>query len=1014
MAYTGLRIATYNSTGLACDRREFIRDFLNKNVPDVLFIQETWLLNANMGRLNEIHDAYIGNGVSGTPDDELLIGRPRGGVGILWKRTLSDSITFHTIQNTDRACALTIKTGTENILLINIYLPTDNQSKTRIDHSLLCTLDAVEIFIQQCDFRNVILAGDMNVDFTRQNAHDVYVKNYASVHDFICSVDLDVAEKGFTYHDANNGSFSCIDHFLVSSGLSECVQYVTRLDYHDNPSNHLPLLLELRLKNHFASIHNDNVNTDAESEKCDKPIAWHKVTDNHKVAYQHNQDRLLLNSSIPEVALCTNVNCCDPLHKSQIDEWFQDMVDCCILSDRHLPRIEQRKMNKPYWKAEVKPYRDESLWWHNLWLQCGEPKEGIIYEHKSDAKRQYMYAVRRYKKKEDQMRKERMAEAICKSNSRDFFREVKKLKPKRASAPSIDGLVSQKDISEHFAGKYDVLYNSVPSDSEKLSDIRDYIKESCVNFLESDRVITNCDITKALSQLKADKSDGNTSMMSTHLLMSSELYKSHLALLLTSMITHGHQPQTLLLATVTSIPKDNRGNLCDSSNYRGIALCSSISKVLDIIVLNRYGHLLNTSDMQYAYKRGHSTSMCTLTVKETVNYYLLNDSQVYSCCVDLSKAFDRVQHDMLFQLLIDRKMPALIVRVILDMYERQLMRIVWNRSHSHSFKTGNGVRQGGILSPVLFCIYMDTLLEKLETEGIGCWVRGYYYGAVGYADDLMLLSPSVQGLRKMLKVCESYGQLYGVKYNPKKTVCMLFSKQHSKSKPKMTLCGDELAWVDSVKHLGHVLTYNLSEAIDVRNKKCDMYSRVNTVLANLGKSCDSVLQKIFNSQCAHLYGTVVWSFDDKSIREYVVAWNRSVRRMFNLPAMTHTRFLPHILENPGVLDQIYCRFVRMCNSMLMSKNRRLKHLYNVCMSTPRSIIRRNLRQIEMRLNVPCDTVLSEGTVLLRNAYLCDVTDCDRTILNVICELREAATGKVIIPGFHVNEVCDFIYYLCTF
>ena len=158
-----------------------------------------------------------------------------------------------------------------------------------------------------------------------------------------------------------------------------------------------------------------------------------------------------------------------------------------------------------------------------------------------------------------------------------------------------------------------------------------------MNFSECDRVITDYDITKALSQLKADKSDGNTSMMSTHLLMSSELYKSHLALLLTSMITHGYQPQTLLLATVTSIPKDNRGNLCDSNNYRGIALCSSISKVLDIIILNRYSNLLNTSDMQYAYKSGHSTSMCSLTVKETVNYYLLNDSQVYSCCVDLSK-----------------------------------------------------------------------------------------------------------------------------------------------------------------------------------------------------------------------------------------------------------------------------------------------------------------------------------------------------------------------------------------
>ncbi len=58
------------------------------------------------------------------------------------------------------------------------------------------------------------------------------------------------------------------------------------------------------------------------------------------------------------------------------------------------------------------------------------------------------------------------------------------------------------------------------------------------------------------------------------------------------------------------------------------------------------------------------------------------------------------------------------------------------------------------MSPLLFCIYMDELLKRLEAEGVGCWIGKHYYGGVGYADDLTLAVPSVRGLRQMLKIWE--------------------------------------------------------------------------------------------------------------------------------------------------------------------------------------------------------------------------------------------------------------------
>ncbi len=77
-----------------------------------------------------------------------------------------------------------------------------------------------------------------------------------------------------------------------------------------------------------------------------------------------------------------------------------------------------------------------------------------------------------------------------------------------------------------------------------------------------------------------------------------------------------------------------------------------------------------TSHMQYAFKGQHGTTMCTLAMKETIKYYLRNGSDVYMCLIDANKAFDRVCHDMLFQLLIERGLPAGVFRTSLDSYKR--------------------------------------------------------------------------------------------------------------------------------------------------------------------------------------------------------------------------------------------------------------------------------------------------------------------------------------------------------
>ena len=103
--------------------------------------------------------------------------------------------------------------------------------------------------------------------------------------------------------------------------------------------------------------------------------------------------------------------------------------------------------------------------------------------------------------------------------------------------------------------------------------------------------------------------------------------------------------------------------------------------------------------------------------------------------MDASKAFDRVNYCKLFRLLLNRGLPACIIRVLINMHIGHLVRVTWAGTLSDYFVTLNGVQQGGVSSPIMFCIYIDDLLLKLSQSGVGCYIGLDFVGALAYADD---------------------------------------------------------------------------------------------------------------------------------------------------------------------------------------------------------------------------------------------------------------------------------------
>jgi len=201
---------------------------------------------------------------------------------------------------------------------------------------------------------------------------------------------------------------------------------------------------------------------------------------------------------------------------------------------------------------------------------------------------------------------------------------------------------------------------------------------------------------------------------------------THIALLFTSMCVHCFVPEEFQVSTIITVPKGKNTNLTDSNNYHGITRSSIIGKVFDLIVLDRFSDLLATSDLQFGFKARRSTNVCSMVLKETISYYVNSHSTVYCTMLDATKAFDRVEYSKLSRVLISRHLPTMIIRLLLFMYTHNTARVSWNRLFtSKHFATLNGVKQGGVLSPVLLCIYFDGLLCKPASAGYGwtcvCW-----------------------------------------------------------------------------------------------------------------------------------------------------------------------------------------------------------------------------------------------------------------------------------------------------
>ena len=309
-----------------------------------------------------------------------------------------------------------------------------------------------------------------------------------------------------------------------------------------------------------------------------------------------------------------------------------------------------------------------------------------------------------------------------------------------STSPVVDGYTNDSDISNNFQAKLANLLNS--DDPRRRDALLQEFSERISPLDLEDTFVSECIVSESLLTLGLDKSDG-TGLSSNHFFVAASVLAAPLSDLFTAVLRHGHMPSAVRNCILVPIPKPHKDPTV-SDSYRPIALAPILSKVLEKCILLRYRSCFITSDLQFGFKRGFSTELCSGIIKNVITKYLHNGTNVFGCFLDASKAFDRVNHSLLFDMLLKRNIPTAVLRLLLSWYKEQTLSVRWNLSYSEPFNVTNGVRQGGVLSPILFTVYLDELLLRLSNLGIGC----HFGNHLLVVWDMLMILPSWHPLRQ--------------------------------------------------------------------------------------------------------------------------------------------------------------------------------------------------------------------------------------------------------------------------
>ena len=496
-------------------------------------------------------------------------------------------------------------------------------------------------------------------------------------------------------------------------------------------------------------------------------------------------------------------------------------------------------------------------------------------------------------------------------------------------------------------------------------------------FNELDFAIKREEISTAIRSLKKNKSPGLDNILNEFLIAGKDILLDPLCNLFNTVFSSSTYPDLWSLNYLRPIHK--KGDKKDPDNYRGIAVGSCLGKLYSYVLLNRLEKFIEKNQLvkhnQIGFMKNSQTSDHMFVLKTLVDKFVKDRKErLYVAFVDFKKAYDTINRGKLFQKLKQAQLGDLFLKSLKAMYSSVKYCIKMTNGFTDPIKSFKGLKQGCVLSPTLFNIFIDDV-ESIFTENCDpVRLSDKDLNHLLYADDLILISKSPEGLQNCLNHLDEYCQLWDLNVNIAKSKTMIFNSSGRVLQNHTFLYRKkELELVQSFTYLGITFSSNASfkkayqtlgdKACKAMHPLVDAIFKFNLTVPKALDLFEKLVQPIL------LYGSEVWaSFSSHQL---------------NSISKNPDALLRYSLESPVNRPKL-----KFCKQILGLKRNSiiqvvLKYYYNNIYRYISSIIYYNKRNTSSISFLDVQVSMREGGVLSTDLF-CKSTDTHQYLHKKSC------------------------------
>jgi len=774
-----------------------------------------------------------------------------------------------------------------------------------------------------------------------------FTKHSVILYDFIVGNSMSAVDlyfcnsKSYTFFNHTNGTYSWLDHVLCFNHTVDNVSNCVIVDEDQgNVSDHLPVTVTFSIN--CESTPKSRVTAVTDFAKPN----WSRESRN--ATYCNILKSRL--SDLPPIST-------DGVSLEDIINDRLSVVNSAIHDATQEAGCLPKRAYKPkaYWCPQLSRLRDRRKCWWDIWDSCGRPRSGTVFDIVKSLKKEFRRVSR--------INIQRLAYKDIDALNRHF--SARKTKSfwnilKKSQRSHIDSCLSADDFAD--------FYSVIMADNDPLDDCQLQVKKKveemvqAVNTKKQRVEVSAAQVEKMIRCLKRDVAPGCDQISTEHLLhgLSLELC-CVLAEVYSAMLSNGIIPTIFTTGIVIPLLKKPSSDPNIPKNFRPVTLSSAHCKLVELLIAPEDP---SCSSVQYGFRPERGTTFVTSFLNDLTAYFNHRGSPLHICGLDAERCFDSIWHDGLLHKLY-QVLPPMHWLFLVNWYRNSSAQVKWNKTLSYSFRIAKGMRQGSLLSPSLFNIFINELLEKLRKKSCGASISDFHFTTAAFADDISLVSATVSGLQDLINECCSYAELWRFKFGLEKSQCVTVGPSSEIREPCWRLRGQPMKNAQSLDILGVTFSRDLRFAahVEKRVSACRRnifrYSSVGMVYPGLGTNVKSYMWKTIGAPTL-LYGMDSIHLSQRDIKQLNSAQGSIVKRVMGLNKRCHHSSLLQAMNIQTIEDKLKTSVSSLYNRIgqVSCPSRDLQSVLLAMYITDGTVVKNTLldRLVQYQLS-PTDTFL---------------------------------------------------------